>query len=518
MKHIWSKIKNKFIHLDAVDWDIYLYGLSAVFAFLTVLAAVSTDYRIWGVVAGFSYLAGLLGSLVIKFFLRKKTPPFYLGVESSIDAASKNDGENSPSLGYEGSGSKETSLLESPSILDTSILNKSFSISGSTYSTDSHSQSVPETAGHLSDRKVRFLRYFLLVFVLFTSLLAPLVTELIFSANADPGANAQPEVAVIERAGDRLMAGHDIYLKRPTSVGVSPHSDNKNIDSSSYFPYLPSMAIFGLANAGNLPPEFGDARLLLSIFTVAVVLYALKLLSVPGDSKVRILQIFLILPTGALPLVTGGDDLPVLALMLLGVVYSFRKEPLRAGLAIGLATTLKFTAWPLAFLLCFVIRGRGDKPSYIKFITALSSVLIPVLLIAIAPSPESFIVNVIRFPLGLSKVSSPAASPLLGQVLVSIFHGEKKAVTYMLLGIGILAVVLMFIKYRPKNVSEAARFASFVMFLATVLAPATRFGYLIYPVNLFTWSLFLNNGGNHHIVISEDESKSDQSQLASFIS
>ena len=29
------------------------------------------------------------------------------------------------------------------------------------------------------------------------------------------------------------------------------------------------------------------------------------------------------------------------------------------------------------------------------------------------------------------------------------------------------------------------------MLLATVLAPATRFGYLIYPLNLLTWAVLL---------------------------
>ncbi len=34
-------------------------------------------------------------------------------------------------------------------------------------------------------------------------------------------------------------------------------------------------------------------------------------------------------------------------------------------------------------------------------------------------SPAAFVENVIRFPLGLTSVKSPAASPLLGQVLVT---------------------------------------------------------------------------------------------------
>lgn len=309
------------------------------------------------------------------------------------------------------------------------------------------------------------------------------------------------------------MAGRNLYLKRPTSVGVSPHSDAKSIDATSYFPYLPTMALFGVLNSSSLPPEFGDARFLLSLFTVLAAVFAIGNFDIPFEGKARVFQIFLVLPVGALPLVTGGDDLPVLVMMLLGLVLAARKKPLAAGLVMGIASTLKFTSWPLVFLMCFVIRDRNGDRSYGKFLSAVMLVLLPVLVIGILPDPGAFVTNVVRFPLGLSKISSPAASPLLGQVLVSIFPGEKKAITYLLLFVGVAAVAAAFYKYRPKTVADAAKFAGFVMFLATILAPATRFGYLIYPVNLFVWGYFLSPRAG-----GKDASLSEENQLASLIS
>ena len=516
MKYRLLLIRTKLLNANAVNMDILLYGASAIFALLTALVAVSSDYRIWGAIAGIAYLIGLGGSLLLKFVLWKNSKHFnpasdhtaniqaglirrlVFGQENDQDNQTKEMGDYSD-IAY---GAQATDIL-------------SDSHSGSANSKINISQQVIVSGG-IKERKVYLFRYLLLVIVFLTSLVIPLATELVFSANANPGANAQPEVAVIERAGDRLMAGHDLYLSRPTSVGVSPHSDNKSIDSSSYFPYLPTMAVFGIVNASDLPPEFGDARLVLSLFTVLVTLYALKILDISVEDKGRIFQIFLVLPTGALPLVTGGDDLPVLALILLGLAYGYRRQPIAAGIVLGIATTLKFTSWPIAFLLCFVIRDKIGSAGYKKFILSVSAILIPVLLLAMLPDFESFVVNVIRFPLGLSKLSSPAASPLLGQVLVSVFHGQKKAITYMLLGVGVIIVVLMFIKYMPHDISDAAGFASFVMFLATILAPATRFGYLIYPINLFAWSLFADR--NKYSVKDKKETTAQSSQLASFIS
>ena len=191
-------------------------------------------------------------------------------------------------------------------------------------------------------------------------------------------------------------------------------------------------------------------------------------------------------------MVTGGDDLPVLALMLLGLVLAEQRRPVLAGVVLGLSGTLKFTAWPLLVLMLFAARDRESRPAPLRFGLAATLVVAPVLGLGIALDPASFFDNVVRFPLGLTRVHSPAASPLLGQILVSADPRHKVAITAALVVAGAVIVAVGFLRYRPRTPAAAARFTGFAMALATVLAPATRFGYLIYPVNLFIWAYVLD--------------------------
>ena len=99
--------------------------------------------------------------------------------------------------------------------------------------------------------------------------------------------------------------------------------------------------------------------------------------------------------------------------------------------------------------------------------------------------------NAIRFPLGLTKVKSPAASPLIGQELVKLFPHAKPEVIAILGLVGVAVVGYGLWRWPPSTPQSAAGFSGLAMLLATVLAPATRFGYLIYPLNLLTWAVLL---------------------------
>jgi hypothetical protein len=60
--------------------------------------------------------------------------------------------------------------------------------------------------------------------------------------------------------------------------------------------------------------------------------------------------------------------------------------------------------------------------------------------------------------------------------------------------LGVIGVVLMLAylaRHLPRTAADVARTTAFALFLATLLAPATRFGYLIYPANLLVWSFVL---------------------------
>jgi hypothetical protein len=104
---------------------------------------------------------------------------------------------------------------------------------------------------------------------------------------------------------------------------------------------------------------------------------------------------------------------------------------------------------------------------------------------------HAFVLNAIRFPLGLTRVKSPAASPLLGQELVKLFPSAKPELIAILGLIGIAAVLYGLRRWTPSTPQSAAGFSGLAMLFATVLAPATRFGYLIYPLDLLTFAVLL---------------------------
>ena len=343
----------------------------------------------------------------------------------------------------------------------------------------------------LAKATVSWIRRGVLVVLVIGAVLVPLGLELSWRAQGGPGEHAQPEVAVIERAGDRAANGLDPYLGHPTSVGVPPTSDAARIDAHAFFPYLPGMVPFGMLNAAPIPTPLRDARVVLAGFTLLVGAGALAATDASLGARGRALQFLVVLPSGALPMVTGGDDLPVLALLLVGLLLAHRRRPVLAGLVLGVAGTLKFTAWPLLVLLALAVRDREDRPATGRYGLAVAAVVLPIVGAGFLASPAAFVENVVRFPLGLTKVHSPAASPLIGQVLVHAFPHHKPLVTAGLIALGAVAAAAALIRYRPRTPAAAVRFAAFVMGLATVLAPATRFGYLIYPANFVIWAYLL---------------------------
>jgi hypothetical protein len=336
---------------------------------------------------------------------------------------------------------------------------------------------------------------------------APLAAEVGWRAEGASGAHAQPEVPVIERAGDRVAAGHSPYLADPTQAGIGASSDSRGVDAASYFPYLPGMAVFGLTNALSWPVALTDARLLIVAFTIAITALALRLASSSNGRRLRVLQFVVALPLGALPLVTGGDDLPVIALVLLGLVLAARRSPVLAGVALGCAATLKFTAWPILLLMALASQDRAGRRTPGRYLAAAAVIVVPVTAIGFVPSPKAFVESVIRFPLGLTGIRSPAASPLLGQVITNLLPHERKPITVALFVVG-LAIVAVVGKLRtPRTTAQVAGFTAFALLVATVLAPATRFGYLIYPADLAAFA-YLVAGMRSTVVVSSQSASS----------
>ncbi|WP_077801369.1 glycosyltransferase 87 family protein [Streptomyces sp. JHA26] len=262
----------------------------------------------------------------------------------------------------------------------------------------------------------------------------------------------QSEVAVVERSGRLLAATGSPYVTAPAAV---PDFD----------PYLPGMAVFGM-----LP---GDPRWWLAGAFVACLTAA----------RPRGVGALLACPLVALPFAVGGVDLPVAGLMCLGLALAGRDRPGAAGLALGAAAALKWTAWPaLPVALALVAVRQGARPALRCAGAGLGTATVLVLPFALT-DPAGFFHNVVAFPLGLTATASPAGSPLPGHLLAEHVPGGT-VIALALLTSGALLLGASLALRPPETVGAAARRLALGLGLATALMPATRFGYLVYPLLL----------------------------------
>ncbi len=350
------------------------------------------------------------------------------------------------------------------------------------------SAALPATA--TGDRHWKVLRVVAFLIVLFGATIVPLGLEVVWRSEGNAALHVQPEVVVVEQAGARAAHGHDPYRVVDKDGHILIHEHTEPV-YELYYPYLPGMVVFGFSTGSRVEARLTDARIQFLLFTGLVTLFALTRLRPPTDARVRALEVLTVLPTAALPLATGGDDMPVVALMLLGLVALQCRRPLLAGLALGAASSLKFTAWPLTLLALWATTGPERRRAIGHYALGVVLVVVPVVLPVALRNPSAFVDNVIRFPLGLAGVSSPAASALPGHILVAIFPHIHRIYVVTMVVVGGAALVWRLWRRPPGNAAQVATLAGWVMLIAILLAPATRVGYLLYPINLFVWAWML---------------------------
>ncbi len=334
-------------------------------------------------------------------------------------------------------------------------------------------------------------RVWVLLFLLVGATLAPLAAEVALRNDGPPGSHVQPEVVVIAQAGERLFHGKDLYAATVRDGHVRSAVRGEPT-YESFFPYLPLMAVFGLQNVGKGPVKVTDTRVLFSIVTLVVVGVALVLLRAPKERKMRALQFLTVLPTAALPLATGGDDMPIVAFLLLAVVLAQRRRPGWSGVVLGVVSAMKFTAWPFAALALFCARDRDGRRAPGRMLLGIVAIAGPVVAPFAASEARAFFDNVILFPLGLSGVASPAASNLPGHVLVTELPWLHTALPVVVALVGGALVVQRLWRRPPASPAEVATLAGWVMLVAIFFAPATRVGYLLYPADFFVWGWMLS--------------------------
>ena len=323
------------------------------------------------------------------------------------------------------------------------------------------------------------------------ALAIPMGFEILWRFDGVAGSHLQPEVQTVEVGGQDLVKGKDPYIK----IHRLPHEVRYHAPGepnyAGFLPYLPLMALLGVPS--DIWPNNGlsDARIFFCLTTLAVAAVALYLCRASGRRKIRAVQALVILPLASLPLATGGDDIPVVAFLLLAMVLAQRRRPFASGLVLGIASAMKFTAWPVAALALFAARGRRDERRPLTMLAGILVVAIPTIFPFALRGPFALIDDVVLFPLGLSAIPSTAASALPGHVLVTWFPSLSRALP---VSVGlVLALLLARHLYRrtPSTVAQVCTISGVVMAALILLAPNPRVGYLLYPINFFVWAYLL---------------------------
>jgi hypothetical protein len=348
----------------------------------------------------------------------------------------------------------------------------------------------PYAAGALVGLLVRGrrARTWLAIGVFVLAALLPLALEATWRSHGDPGKHAQSEAIITEEAARALVHGHDPYAA--TYLNGPLHA--RPLGTKTHVPYLPAMLVFGLPRALDGRSPLADARVAFALATTVLAWLALRRGGrVSPEAGLRAFQVLAVLPTGALLLVTGGDDLPVLALMLLAVVLADRGEVTWAALAAGVAAAMKFTAWPLVPFLAVAIRDAEGRPAWTRFVAWWGGVVAVAVGPFVAWNPGAFVEDAVKFPLGLGRQPSPAEGISVGSLMIRAFPDIRWALVFVILMILVVLTLRWLLLAPPRSVQEAVAATGIVMAVAVVLAPAARIAYVVYPVNLLVWAWML---------------------------
>jgi hypothetical protein len=316
-----------------------------------------------------------------------------------------------------------------------------------------------------------------------------LVAPLIWLATREP---ATADVTVVARSGVLLLHHGSPYL---------PAAQLAHGGWLAYNPYLPVMAVFGLPKALGLPGILSDPRpwlavatflLLFATFLITTKARATEMRAGTGRGAALALAALAVAsPVMAFPLALGITDPPVMALTCLALALLTRSRGAgwQAAMVLGVVCAMKYTAWPALAVLVVMVGVRDGARAAVRFgavtlgtAIALAAALAP----AALSSPVALIQNTVAYPLGLTAARSPAQSPLPGHLLATLGPAGHAA-AIILLALAGLAMAGSLIIAPPATPAQAATRIALGLTALFALSPATRFGYLCYPLALFGW-------------------------------
>ena len=295
--------------------------------------------------------------------------------------------------------------------------------------------------------------------------------------------HGEPEIGVVANSAKTLIRHGTPYRSSQVLATTT--------DPNQYNPYLPLMAVFGVPQAALGHGMLTDPRVWFGIVFLVVFAVALRIAGARDPGRWALLVTAS--PVIAFELVVGGTDVPMVAFLCLGFALLWRPNPIAAGLALGVASSMKATAWPALVVAFTLMYARDGQRAAWRFIAA----ALVVVAVIVGPfailRPDALVRNTILFPLGLASVKSQAASPLLGHVLAQAGVLGHTIAVALLIGSG-LAIAVSLVIRPPQDVPSATLRLVIGLSAMFVLAPSTRFGYFIYPAAMMVWLLVSKAG------------------------
>jgi hypothetical protein len=298
--------------------------------------------------------------------------------------------------------------------------------------------------------------------------------------------HGEPEVGVVANSATTLIK-HGTPYKSAKVLATTT-------DPNLYNPYLPLMAAFGVPQALFGHGPLTDPRVWFGLVFLVVFAFALRVAGAKDSFRWALL--LTVSPIIAFELCVGGTDVPMVAFLCLGFALLWRpgrSNAIAAGLALGVASSMKATAWPalaIAFALLYVRDGRREAWRFTAWALAVVAVIVgPFAILRFG----ALVKNTILFPLGLASVKSQAASPLLGHVLSQTGKLGHTIVVILLIA-SVVAIGVWVVVRPPRDVPAATWRLVIALSAMFVLAPSTRFGYFIYPAALVLWLLIAQAG------------------------
>jgi hypothetical protein len=309
--------------------------------------------------------------------------------------------------------------------------------------------------------------------------LVPLLGGAARRADIGPGSHAQSEVIVVEEAADGALDGRNPYVAEFVDGPLAARPRPTQI----HVPYPPGMLVFGVPRALGGHSPWTDARVWFALAVVPIAIASVRGMGASRHAQLLVLQVLLVLPTGALLLATGGTDVPVLAMLLATAVLAARGEVTGAGLVGGVALSMKQTSILfLPFVALAIARRRG------RFLVTAGITSLVVVVPFLVWDAGAFVEDVILFPLGVGEGRSAAATPTLGSLLIDLVPSQRELLTALLVLAMVAVVASLLVTGAESSMAQACARAAVASTAVIALAPAARLGYLAYPASFAAWT------------------------------